>query len=153
MNLYRSLLFLFFCISASSLVSCSGFDQIEAGEIEDVSFSRVAGRAIEFEVTMSIDNPSAFRFRIIDVDLDVYINNEYIGRIRNVDNVLIPSRSAELYAFPLKVEFSSVLKGALSLYNFFLDRQAEIKIKGTISVRSFPFTRKIPVDETTEVNR
>jgi LEA14-like dessication related protein len=148
MKFSKYLLYIFFC-----LASCSGFDHIEVGEIEDVRFSRVAGRAIEFEVSMSIDNPSFFRFRIIDVDLDFYINNEYIGRIRNVDNVLIPSRSAELYTFPLKVEFSSILKGALSLYNFFLDRQAEVSIKGTISVRSFPFTRKIPVDETSKVNR
>jgi LEA14-like dessication related protein len=133
------------------LVSCASLEDIEVGEIEDVNFNRFTDKTIEFEVVMPIDNPSAFRFRIIDVDLDVYINNDYMGKIRNVDNVLVPSRSSELYTFPLKVEFSNILKGALSMFNLYLDRKAEIAIKGKISVRSFPVVRKIEVDEKTSV--
>ena len=131
--------------------ACSGLEDIDVGEIEDVRLSRFAERSVEFVVLMPIDNPTSFRFRIINVDLDVYINNEYIGKISNVDNVLIPSRSHELYSFPLKVEFSSILRGALSMYNFFIDRQAEVIVKGKISVRSFPFTRRIVVEEKTSL--
>jgi LEA14-like dessication related protein len=133
------------------LASCANLENIEVGEIEDVNFSRFANRTIEFEVIMPIDNPSGFRFRITDVDLDVYINNEYMGKITNVDNILIPSRSSELYTFPLKVEFSNILKGALSMFNLYLDRQAEVEIKGRIGVRSFPVSRRITVDEKTQI--
>lgn len=142
---------LVFCIFIAGVASCSGFESIEVGEIEDVRFGNFAGRAVEFEVLMSIENPSSFRFRISDVDLDVYVNNEYLGKITNVDNVLIPSRSEELYAFPLKVEFSNILKGALSMYNFLIEREAEIVVKGAINVRSFPFTRSMRVDEKTSL--
>jgi LEA14-like dessication related protein len=138
-------------IFAIFLVSCASLENIEVGEIEDVKFNRFTDKTIEFEVVMPIDNPSAFRFRIIDVDLDVYINNEYMGKIRNVNNMLVPSRSSELYTFPLKVEFSNILKGALSVFNLYLDRQAEVVIRGKISVRSFPIVRSIDVDEKTSV--
>jgi LEA14-like dessication related protein len=138
-------------ILAAFLVSCASLENIEVGEIKDVKFNRFTDKTIEFEVIMPIDNPSAFRFRITDVDLDVYINNEYMGKIRNVDNVLVPSRSSELYTFPLRVEFSNILKGALSMFNLYLDRQADIAIKGKISVRSFPVVRNIEVDEKTSV--
>jgi LEA14-like dessication related protein len=141
----------FASIFAIFLVSCASLENIEVGEIEDVKFNRFTDKTIEFEVVMPIDNPSAFRFRIIDVDLDVYINNEYMGKIRNVDNMLVPSRSSELYTFPLKVEFSNILKGALSMFNLYLDRQAEVVIRGKISVRSFPIVRNIDVDEKTSV--
>lgn len=142
--------FLFFPVLAF-LVSCSGFESIEVGEIEDVKLNRFADRSIEFEVMMPIENPSAFRFRIINVDLDVYVNDEYIGKISNVDNVLIPSRSSEIYTFPLKVQLSNILRGALSMFNLFLDRKADIEVKGRISVRSFPVTRRIEVDEKTHL--
>lgn len=135
--------------SALVLVSCTGLENIEVGEIEDINFSRVADRSIEFEVVMPIENPSGLRFRIVDVDLDVYINEEHLGRIRNVDNVLIPSRSSELYTFPLRVEFANILRGALSMFNFFLDRKAYVEVTGEIRVRSFPFSRTIPVEEKT----
>lgn len=134
------------------LISCAGFEDIEVGEIEEVNFNRFADRSIEFEVLMPIENPSSFRFRIVEVDLDVYINNEYLGKIRNVDNVSIPARSSELYTFPLKVEFANILRGALSMYNVLMDRKADVIIKGRISVRSFPFTRKLHVDEATRIN-
>ncbi|MGF1585145.1 MAG: LEA type 2 family protein [Bacteroidales bacterium] len=143
--------FLFVILPVLFLASCVNLENIEVGEIEDVSFSKFANKTIEFEVLMPIDNPSGFRFRITDVDLDVYINNEYMGKIRNVDNVLIPSRSSELYTFPLKVEFSNILKGAMSMFNFYLDRQAEVEIKGSIGVRSFPVSRSIKVNEKTSI--
>lgn len=141
--------FLLVIFSAMVLVSCTGLEGIEVGEIEDINFNRVADRSVEFEVLMPIENPSGLRFRIVDVDLDVYINDEHLGKIRNVDNVLIPSRSSELYTFPLKVEFANILRGAVSMFNFFLDRKAHIEVKGEIRVRSFPFARSIPVEEKT----
>jgi LEA14-like dessication related protein len=139
------------CVAALSLVSCANLDNIEVGEIEDVNISRFGIREIEFEVFMPIDNPSSFRFRIIDVDLDVYINNDYMGKISNVDNVLVPARSSELYSFALKVEFSNILKGALSMFNLYLDREAEFEIRGSIGVRSFPVTRRIEVNEKSNI--
>ncbi|TVR73584.1 MAG: hypothetical protein EA408_04580 [Marinilabiliales bacterium] len=136
-------------LTASALVSCAGPESIDIGEIEDININRFADRSVEFEVKMPIENPSVLRFRIIDVDLDVYMNDEYLGKIRNVDNVLIPSRSSELYTFPLKVEFENILRGAVSMFNFFLERQASVEVKGEISIRSFPFTRSIYVEEKT----
>ena len=128
-------------------VSCSGVKNVKVGNIEDVNLTRFAGRSVEFEVLLPIDNPSSFRFRIVDVDLDVYINNEFIGKIGNVENVVISSISSELYSFPLKVELSNIFKGALSMFGLILERRAEVMVKGKIVVRSFPFTRKILVDE------
>ncbi len=134
---------------SATCLSCAGLRNIEVGDIEDVNLSRVAGSTIEFEVLMPIENPSGFRLRIADVDLDFYINNEYVGKISNVENVLIPSRSSEIYTFQMRVEFSNILKGAISMYNFFLDREAEIMVQGKLSVRSFPFNRSVPVEEKT----
>ncbi len=147
----RFLHFFILGIIVTTAISCSEFENIDVGEIQDVNFNRFSGREIEFEVIMPIDNPSALRFRIVNVDLDVYVNNEYFGKITNVDNVSVPSRSNEMYSFPMKVELSNILKGALSMYNFYLDRQAEVVIKGKISARSFPFTRSINVDEKTNL--
>ena len=140
-----------FILLSALLLSCSGFESIEVGDIDDVRLNRFANKSVEFEVLMPIDNPTSFRFRIVDVDLDVYINNEYIGNISNVNNVLIPSRSSEIYTFPLRVQFSNILKGAVSMFNLFLDRQAEIEVKGRISVRSFPFIKSMKVDEKTRL--
>ncbi len=143
--------FSLFVVLSAMLLSCSGFESIEVGEIEDIKLNRFADRSVEFEVMMPIENPSTFRFRIVDVDLDVYINSEYLGKISNVDNVLIPSRSFELYTFPLKVEFSNIMRGAVSMFNFFLEKEAFIEVKGRIRVRSFPFIRNISVDEKTHL--
>jgi LEA14-like dessication related protein len=149
------ILHLLLSLLAASIVitfpSCSGIHEIDVGEIEDINFTRVAGRGIEFEVVMPIENPSSFRFRITGVDLDVYINKEYIGKITNVDNILVPAGSSDLYAFPLKVEFSGIITGLRTMFTLFTDRQAEVTVTGNIGVRSFPITRKIPVEETTHV--
>jgi LEA14-like dessication related protein len=145
------LLHLLLLVFILSSVSCANLENIEVGEIEDVNIGKFGGKTVEFEVLLPIENPSSFRFRIVDVDLDVYINEKFMGEIRNVDHILIPSRSSQLYTFPLKVEFSDILEGALSVFSMYLDRQAEVVVRGKIRVRSFPITRRIMVDEKTLV--
>jgi LEA14-like dessication related protein len=138
------LVFVFFLMN-----SCNVFESIEVGEVQGINFTKIDDRKISFEVLIPIENPNGFSFKITAVDLDVIVNNEYLGKIKNVGNLLIHKQSDEIYNFPLDVEYSgsNILKGAFTLFSLFLDRKAEVKISGFIEVRSFWVTKKLDVDE------
>ncbi len=149
MKFYRILL-IAVLISLGS--SCTMFEDIVVGEVEDVKVTRLADRSVEFDVLIPIENTAPLRFRITNVDLDVYLHDEFVGNISSVNSVAIPAKSNELYTFPLRAEFTSILKSAFSIMGFFLDGQMEVVVKGEITVGTFPFRRRIPVNEKTIVD-
>ena len=129
--------------------SCNVFERIEVGEVQGINFTKFDDRKVSFEVLIPIENPNGFSFNITGVDLDVIVNNEYLGKIKNAGDVLIHEKSDEIYTFPLDVEYSgsNILKGAFTLFSLFLDRKAEVKISGFIMVKSFWLSKKLDVDE------
>lgn len=129
--------------------SCNFFEGIEIGEVKEINFTKIDERKVSFEVLIPIENPNGFNLKITGVDLDVIVNNEYLGKIKNVGDVLIHQQSDEVYNFPLDVEYSgsNILKGAFTLFSLFLDRKADVRISGFIIVKSFWFSKKLVVDE------
>jgi LEA14-like dessication related protein len=129
--------------------SCNVFESIEVGEVHGINFTKFDDRKVSFEVLIPIENPNGFSFKITGVDLDVIVNDEYLGKIKNVGDVLIHEKSDEIYTFPLDVEYSgsNILKGAFTLFSLFLDRKADVRVKGFILVKSFWYTKKLDVDE------
>ncbi len=131
------------------LKSCTLFHSVEVGEVQSINFTRFGNQKVTFELLIPIENRNFLNFKIKDVDLDVIVNNEYLGKITNVEEVLVFNRSNESYTFPLDIEYTgtNILKGALTLFSFFLERKAEVRIAGFIRVKSFLFSKKIDVDE------
>ena len=129
--------------------SCNIFESIEVGEVQGINFTKIDEGKVSFEVLIPIENPNGFNLKITGVDLDVIVNNEYLGKIKNVGDVLIHQQSDEVYNFPLDVEYSgsNILKGAFNLFSLFLDRKADVRISGFIIVKSFWFSKKLVVDE------
>lgn len=138
------LLFIFLLMN-----SCNIFESIEVGEVQGINFTKIDEGKVSFEVLIPIENPNGFNLKITGVDLDVIVNNEYLGKIKNVGDVLIHQQSDEVYNFPLDVEYSgsNILKGAFTLFSLFLDRKADVRISGFIIVKSFWFSKKLVVDE------
>lgn len=132
-----------------SLISCNFIEGIQIGEVQGINLTKFDSKKVSFEVLIPIENPNRFNFKITEVDLDVIVNNEYLGKIKNVGDVVINQQSDEIYNFPLDVEYSgsNILKGAFTLFSLFLDRKADVRISGFIKTKSFWFTKKLHVDE------
>jgi LEA14-like dessication related protein len=138
---------------AMMMNSCSLFQSIEVGEVEGIYLTELGRQKITLELLIPIENYNSLNFKISSINLDVIINGEKLGRIMNVGEVIITGKSAEVYHFPLDVEYSgsNILRGALTMFTLFLERQVDVRISGDIQVKSFFFSKKIQVDESNVV--
>jgi LEA14-like dessication related protein len=129
--------------------SCNVFESIEVGEVQGINFTKFDDGKVSFEVLIPIENQNSFSFKITNVDLDVIVNNEHLGKIKNVGDLIINKQSDKIYNFPLDVKYSGsdILKGAFTLFSLFLDRKADVRISGFIVVKSLWFSKKLYVDE------
>ncbi|WP_301923410.1 LEA type 2 family protein [Ferruginibacter sp.] len=94
--------------------------------MEKIGFS-----ATSLKMDLIYYNPNNFGLELNRTDLDVYINNNYLGRTEQVYRVSIPKR--EEFAIPIKidVDMKNLLKNGLAT---FLTNEVMVKITGTIRV-------------------
>lgn len=135
------------------LTSCEEYKNIEVGEIKGINLIELGSQKISLDVLLQIENSNHINFRIAGVDLDVIVNNEYLGKITSVREVLILKKSNAVYSFPIEVEYTgtNILKGAFTVISMVAEKKIELRIKGFFKVKSFLFSRKINVEESNVV--
>lgn len=148
---YRILLLSFITLTFV-LSGCTSFKEITIGEIENVSFKGMENNRAGIELAVPVTNPNNLKIIIIDMDLDISINGKHLGKMTNLQKIIIPSRSEEIQIFPVQIELTNMLSGVLSLYRMRNMKSFEMHINGKIKARSFLHFKTIDVNEKQIVN-
>lgn len=144
-----SLLFLL-----SIFISSCTIEEIEFKELKDVRLIKTTKDLIEAEVTAVIKNPNWFGFRVKDNDLDLYMNNNRVGRARLARSIRVEGNSEKTYKFRVKAvpEGANILGNALSMITGMGTKRSSLGIKGDLKVTILGFGTKYKVDLTQYLN-
>jgi LEA14-like dessication related protein len=127
-------------------------EEVTIGQVERVELRQVSGKKLGFDLFLPIENPNSYGFKIKQVDLDIYLNNQYLGNLSNSDRIHVRKMSSEVYRFGLTIEFDSWIKGALSLAKLIGQRGVDFRMEGYIKVKKWMVDKKIPVAQETRVD-
>ena len=140
--------FIFF----SSLISgCKSFDKINVGDIQEVKIEGIAGQNVFLEFKVPIENVSGLNVKIHEVDLNVKVNNTYLGKVTNIEKLKIIKKSNEVYTVKLKLKIAGLF-GALNSLKVFNEEKGEINLTGEIKAKFMGLNKKIEVNETQTVD-
>lgn len=142
------LLFLIFSILLSA---CSDFQEIEVGSPSAIIVKSIQDNKINVDLSIPIVNPNDLQFKITKINLEVVVNENYLGKITNAKNVLIQGNSDENHIFNLDLEVKSIVKGLMSMVNVFGSGKVEIESKGYIKARSGLISKSIPVENSATI--
>ena len=134
-------------ITTFSFNSCFSPKTIEVGKIEGVKVKQFKRNVLSVEVALPIKNPNFFSFKVVDIDLDVFVRNKAVGKITSVDDIVIPAKSNEAHNFNIDLEMTNMLLGTVAFINSLSGNNLKIKIEGFVEVKSFLFKRKIYLDK------
>lgn len=152
MKKQSAILLLIFITLFFVLSGCSSFKEITIGEIENINFKGMENNRVGIELAAPVTNPNNLKIIIIDMDLDISINGKHLGKMTNLQKIIIPSRSEEIQIFPVQIELANMLSGALYLYRIRNMKTFEMHINGHIKARSFLHFKTIDVNEKQMVN-
>jgi len=131
--------------------SCS-FQEVEVTKIDDVSVKKIDKKGIDLNLAIQIENPNNFSFTIEKILADVYVNNIYVGKIKNYKDLKISKESNNTYPLSFKIEFKSLKENYISATKTILKRKANIRVKGYVKAKKFIFTKKIEFDKSDTYN-
>ena len=140
-------IFAIFFIAFLFFVSCSPVEEVRIGPATGIEINGFSGKRISFKVMVNIENPNRQSFTLRTLDLDVFLNGIYIGKIKSTEKVNIPKRSSQVYTFPLSAELKSLSLSVFTLTGLFLHRSIEVELKGTAKISSRLMRKEYPINE------
>ncbi len=136
-----ALLFIF--LLANLLYSCSTPKDLEYRDFKNLTVEKLGVSATTLKMDLVYYNPNNFGMQLTNTDLDVFINNNYLGKTSQEYQVNIPKR--EEFSIPIKidVDMKNLLKNGLTT---FLSNEVLVKLTGTVRVGKLNVFKTFPVN-------
>ena len=134
------------------LNACSSFKEVEFKGVENVSFGQQVDSEIPLIFDVRINNPNQFNILLKKGVVDVFFNNQFLGKSTLSNKITIEKNKETVYPIVINTSFSNLSKAALSSLGVLLGNKLILKIDGKIVVKAFIIRKKIDVNFTEEIN-
>ncbi len=131
--------------------SCSNFSNIRVGEVKEFTVNGFDNNALMVAVQVPIENPTIHKITVTDMDLKVYMNNQYLGKVNSVEPIILPANTNDHYNIDLKVRVANFFGAALTLMSLKNGQIINFRMEGTIGTRSMLIKKNIEIREERKV--
>lgn len=131
--------------------ACNGIQELKVGNIRGFNLLGIQDNQLDIEITVPVENPNAFKVKLKDADLAVTSGETLLGTIRQMDDVVIPGKSAKDYPIHVKVDLTSFKDNLFAIYGLVRSKNG-LRLSGTIKVRAFPYRGMVKIKDYQLVN-
>ena len=138
-------------LSLPFLTGCLGYKEVVLEEIRSVELARWEPKAIHLRATVRLSNPNGYRIHVLDPDVDLFLNDRFVGKGVLDSALVLGKRSDVVYTIPMHADlaggdvFLQLLSGALK-------GSVKVGAKGTVLGKAgllrkrFPFSMDEVID-------
>ena len=126
--------------------SCTKIEEIRVGDVREVTFSGLHDNVITLKILVTIENPNSFNLRIKAADLKVLMGNNEIGKVKQIDDLLILRKSEQDYRISVAIELTNVKEIMSSALMMISGGIHDLHLTGTVVVSSFLYSKKIRIE-------
>ena len=125
------------------LVSCNAPKALEYRDFKNFTLDKPSFSSTPIKMNLIYYNPNNFGMELNRTDLDIYINNNYLGKASQEYQVAIPRRAEFSIPVTMDVDMKNLLKnGFITL----LSNEVMIKVIGTVKVGKLNVFKTFPVN-------
>ncbi|HBH49941.1 MAG TPA: hypothetical protein DDX98_14950 [Bacteroidales bacterium] len=143
--------FIFLLFTTLLLVSCSNLEKIEIGDPEEVKIQGFEDNYLKVAVKIPVHNPSLHKIKIQEIDVRVYLDGRYIGKLIVDDSILVNRKETKVYDLPVKIRLANVLTTAFIMMNTKQGDQIEVRFEGKIKAKSMLISKEFPIDQSRQI--
>jgi len=115
-----------------SLSSCLSYKQVELVDVTNIHVDRMDAKGIALRVDALVDNPNNYRIQVLDPDVDLFVNDKFIGK-GILDTALVLSKnSRQIYRIPLHAELQGGALLMVLMSGVFGGNEVKLAAKGTV---------------------
>ena len=138
----------FMLISISLLLlSCTKFKDLEFKEYRDVKLDKVGFNKTTLSLSLVYYNPNNFGLELNHTEMDLFINDNYLGHVDQNVQIRIPKRDKFTLPIKVDVDMKNIIKNSLiGLFN----KEVEIRAKGKIKAGKANIFKVVPFEYKTK---
>lgn len=137
-----------FLVLLLPLTGCLSYEEVTFKGITNVEVGKMDQSGVSARVTVTLDNPNTFRIHVSDPNVDLFLNEVYIGKAVLDSNIVLDKKSVKDYAVPLHATFDDHGAQAMgAMLTAALTGKATLKAKGSIVGRAFLLRKRFPFEE------
>ncbi|HRH67896.1 MAG TPA: LEA type 2 family protein [Flavobacteriales bacterium] len=127
------------------VTGCLGYKQVELRDIANVEVEKMDAKGIAVRVDAMIENPNGYRIHVLDPDVDLYLNDKFIGKGVLDTALVLDKKSTRVYSVPLHADLQGgsllmlLLSGALNGDDMKLGAKGTVVGKAGLIRKRFPF--------------
>lgn len=127
------------------LNSCSPYKEVELTDITNVELLGMDAKSIALRVDARIDNPNGFSIALEEPDVDLFLNDNYVGKGVLDSTLVLDRKTAKVYPVYLHADLAG---GPLlvMLISSAMNGEAKLTVKGTVTARSGALRKRFPFE-------
>ncbi len=137
-----TILLIFLTFSSTSCIKNVEFVEIESVNVGIENFDGV------FTFFVKIYNPNSFRINIAESNIDIYMNNKYIGNLTTDNKIKIKAQKNSVIELPVKIKMVDFITNVPNALKILKSQEAVFKFEGTLVGKCCFAKKEIKINET-----
>lgn len=133
-------------IVAATIISCKSPQSFEYKGVQNLRLEKAGFQQSILSLDINYYNPNNFGVQLKQVDCDVFINNQYLGKYKLDTNLYILKKAPFSLPSRMYVDMKGIWKNTFTVL---FNEEVQIDIKGTTRVGKKGIYLKVPVDYST----
>lgn len=126
------------------LSSCLSYKPVELVEVDNIRVVRMDTKGIAVRVDARVSNPNNYRIHAQDPDVDLYVNDKFVGKGVLDSALTLQKRSTQVYSVPLRAELQGGSLLVVLLGSVFGGNEVKLAAKGTVVGRVGLIRKRFP---------
>ncbi len=122
--------------------SCQAPKELVYRDFKNLKVEKVSFAATTLKVDLIYYNPNNFGLQLKYTDLDIYIDNNYLGHSSQDHQITIPRLAEFTMPLAIEVDMKNLLKNALPTL---LSKEVMVKVTGTVKLGKANVYKTFPV--------
>lgn len=130
--------------------SCIELEEVNVVSIGKVKLETIDGTMATVNVDVELENANFFGIKIKPSVLDIYVEEEYIGKVYLLEKVKIKKKSTQVYN--AKIQLAGEDGILLKVVKYSLKKELKIRLTGNVKGSVYGFPKKVQVNETKTID-
>lgn len=131
--------------------SCGNFEDISIDKPKNVEVLGFEDNYLKLNVDLPVKNPTIHNIRIVNMDVKVFLNEKYIGKMLVDTDVVIKRKSERIYKLPIKVRLNNLLGAAYIMMNLKDGQKINVRFEGELSAKSMFVKKTVDFNKTQQI--
>ena len=124
---------------------CFKYDEVELRDVTNIHVRKFDAKGIAVRVDAMIHNPNNYRIHVSDPDVDLFLNDKFIGKGILDSTLVLDRRTTRLYSIPLHADLQGTSLLMLLLGGG-LSSEMKLGAKGTVRAGSGALSKRFPFE-------